>query len=252
MKKNEAGPPLIKDAFFRVFIFYKLSYAIGVILYSLGGYDNRFIYEIVRFFSLQYDGSTLLCQFIDRALYLFCVVLLPVAFCRRVFDRKSIRSLGFSFKPKDFFIGLGLGALFFCVAFGLLYLMGSIEIVGYFEIKVIHLLLYFFLYVVVALDEEIFFRGYVLNNLLAARNGSIVINKFMALTITSLLFAVAHQHNPDMSLLSYINLTLAGYVFGIYYLYHKNLWFSIGMHLIGIFFKGLSLGFVLAGFTRKD
>ena len=72
-------------------------------------------------------------------------------------------------------------------------------------------------------------------------------NKYIALLISSILFAMLHLGNENMSLLPFINLFLAGILLGIYYIHKQNLWFSIGMHLTWNFFQGPIFGFEVSG-----
>ena len=72
-------------------------------------------------------------------------------------------------------------------------------------------------------------------------------NKFTALIISSIIFALMHMSNPNVSVLSIINIFLAGMLLGIYYIHRKNLWFSISVHLMWNFVQGPILGFEVSG-----
>jgi membrane protease YdiL (CAAX protease family) len=96
--------------------------------------------------------------------------------------------------------------------------------------------------VAVAFMEELVFRGYLLNNLMQS------VNKWLALLITALLFAVVHISNPDVTILPVLNVFVAGLLLGINYIYTKNLWFSIFFHFIWNVFQGPVLGYEVSGF----
>ena len=102
------------------------------------------------------------------------------------------------------------------------------------------LLISIILFVFVAVVEETLFRGYILKNLM------ISFNKYLALLVSSILFSLMHGFNPNINLFSIFNLFLAGIVLGLSYIYTKNLWFPISMHLSWNLFQTL-LGFNVSG-----
>jgi hypothetical protein len=85
----------------------------------------------------------------------------------------------------------------------------------------------------VAVVEETLFRGYVLKNFMES------FNKYAALIISSGLFSSMHYFNLDFDLFSFFSLFLAGILFGISYIYTKNLWFPIALHLSWNLFQAL-------------
>ena len=96
------------------------------------------------------------------------------------------------------------------------------------------------LFLMVSISEEIFFRGYVLRNFMES------MNKYVALLVSALLFALMHAANPNLSLIGNINLFLAGVVLGLPYIYTKNLMFPIAFHFSWNFFQSL-FGFNVSG-----
>src|SRR5258708_25291372 len=94
----------------------------------------------------------------------------------------------------------------------------------------------------IAFSEELVFRGYILGNLLDS-----VGNKWVALVLSSVLFAAFHFTNPGIHTLAFVNLLLAGLLLGINYIYTRNLWFSFLFHLSWNFFQGPILGFRVSG-----
>jgi membrane protease YdiL (CAAX protease family) len=96
------------------------------------------------------------------------------------------------------------------------------------------------LFIIVAVGEEVFLRGYVLKNLLFS------FNKYVALIVSSILFSLMHVFNDHIDLFALSNLFLAGVLLGLPYIYTRNLWFSIAMHLSWNFFQAL-FGFNVSG-----
>jgi membrane protease YdiL (CAAX protease family) len=99
----------------------------------------------------------------------------------------------------------------------------------------------------IAFSEELVFRGYILGNLLESAP-----NKWVALIITSVLFAAFHFPNPNIYALAFVNLFLAGLLLGINYIYTKNLWFAFFFHLSWNYFAGPILGFHVSGLTQPS
>ena len=96
------------------------------------------------------------------------------------------------------------------------------------------------LFVLVAVLEEVLFRGYILKNLMLS------FNKYLALTISAALFALMHGANPNISWFSLLGLFLAGMALGASYIYTKNLWYPIAFHFSWNLFQSLS-GFNVSG-----
>ncbi len=97
------------------------------------------------------------------------------------------------------------------------------------------------LMLLVSFSEELVFRGYILNNLMASTN------KWLALAISALLFAVLHLNNPGITVMAALNIFVAGLLLGINYIYTRNLWFGILFHFMWNFYQGPVLGYKVSG-----
>lgn len=102
------------------------------------------------------------------------------------------------------------------------------------------------LFSVVSVGEEILCRGYILNNLMSS------INKYWALLITSVIFALLHGFNSNLSWIGIVNLLLAGVLLGSTYIYTKNLWFPISLHLFWNFIQGCVFDYNVSGVDVKS
>lgn len=169
-------------------------------------------------------------------------VLLLTWLMRKFVDRNSFKSLGFKFKPykQEAIIGflsgtamLGLGSLVL-IALGYVVFTPSYADPAFLALELA-------LMIVVSFIEELIFRGYLLNNLMQS------MNKWVALGVTAVLFAAFHSANPDVSILSIVNILVAGIFLGLNYIYTKNLWFSIFFHFSWNFFQGPILGYDVSG-----
>ena len=158
-------------------------------------------------------------------------------------DHLPIADLGLSLegRTKDIFWGTFVALAIYAVGFGILYAMGEVEIAAV-HFSAYELLLSWILMLLVALTEEIAFRGFVLGHLLTA--GA---NRFVALFLSSALFSLMHIFNPNFSLIAFLNILLAGILIGSTYIYTRNLWFPIALHLFWNWFQGPILGLEVSG-----
>lgn len=181
----------------------------------------------------------LLHQFIG-----FLGTLLLVSLFRLRVDRKSLASMGLQLRLSPLLLGLLLGPLMMGVCSFALYQMGYIgmEWQGgdpYF------LFSYFMLALVIALNEEILVRGYILNNLMRS------MKPILALILSAALFTGLHAFNPGMGSIGIMNLFLAGLLLGVTYLRDQQLAFPIGLHLSWNYAQGPLFGFNVSGLNIK-
>ncbi|QDO95660.1 CPBP family intramembrane metalloprotease [Formosa sediminum] len=127
-------------------------------------------------------------------------------------DKEKFINLGFTKNIKHIFIGIILGTVVLVFGFNILLYLDELKIITV-EFRVNDFLKVFFLFILVSLIEETLFRGYILKNLI------ISFNKYIALSISSLLFALMHSANPSINLLSFVNLFFAGMLLGTSYIY---------------------------------
>ena len=156
-------------------------------------------------------------------------------------DKEKFVNLGLQFKNRkvDFIVGIGLGILVMGIGYVLLLLLNEISF-DKIVFEPVNILISFVLFACVAVMEEFLFRGYILRNLM------ISFNKYIALIISSILFALIHGMNPNMDGFSAMSLFLAGILLGITYIYTKNLWFPVALHLSWNLFQTL-FGFNVSG-----
>jgi hypothetical protein len=106
-------------------------------------------------------------------------------------DKKPFYEIGFkNIEPiNDIVKGLLLGFSIILLGFVLLYLGKQIEIKNI-NFNFYSFLSSLFLFVFVAISEELLVRGYILKNLMTS------FNNYVALIISSLIFSVIHFGNP--------------------------------------------------------
>lgn len=166
---------------------------------------------------------------------------------RRYIDNKSFVSMGYSIKGrlKDCIYGILTGFVLISIGFLILYFAGYLKVTNIlFNAEIVVGSFFFFL--VAAMIEEVMFRGYILNNLMEYGN------KYVALLISSVLFALIHGLNPNLSIIAMVNLAIAGVVLGITYIYTKNIWYPVFLHVSWNYFQGPIYGFEVSGTEAKS
>jgi membrane protease YdiL (CAAX protease family) len=167
----------------------------------------------------------------------------------RFLDRRTFRSLGFWWDRKavtDLLVGLAMGAglvVLICAAclFG-----GWCAFAGRSGATsgsgLVPMLLFTFVgLAAAALNEEIVFRGYVQRNL---EEG---LGAVHSIAVASILFALVHALNPNVTLAAMVNLFLAGVLLGLVYLRFRSIWAVWAMHFAWNFTMGPVLGVPVSG-----
>lgn len=163
-------------------------------------------------------------------------------FFRTMVDKKSFVSLGISLRGRggDIVSGFIIALVILGSGAFILSQTGNIEFARS-EMNINKTLIYFILFSVVAINEELIVRGYILNNLLS------VTNKYLSLIISAVIFAVMHSLNSGLTWIAVLNLFLAGILLGSAYIFTQNLWFAISLHLFWNFIQGPVMGFNVSG-----
>ncbi len=171
----------------------------------------------------------------------FLGTMLVVWIFLKLVDKEKFIDIGLKLrnKIKSFWTGFAIGAFIMFFGFGLLKILGEINIQNI-DLDLDQILISIMIFVLVSLTEEILFRGYILRNLMYS------FNNYIALLISAVLFSLMHGLNPNIDLIGSINIFLAGILLGITYIHTKNLWFPIALHFSWNFFQTI-LGFNVSG-----
>ena len=243
--------PRIKNGFLRAIIFMPLwliimglVQSIGVVLIMMSsGVDMANPDSAEALFSeMSFDSPVMLILTGFSLVGSFIALWVATKFI----DRKPLMSIGLSVKDKanEMLIGLGFALAFIGGLFLVLWLIGAINITGYVGFKpgvfIVSIMLF-----MAAFDEELIFRGYILNNMMDSTS-----NRWIALAGSSLLFALLHSGNTNVwsTWVPMTELFAAGFILGISYTFTKNLWFPTFFHFGWNFFQGL-FGFEISGFN---
>lgn len=241
--------PLIKQPWIRVLLFVITYLAISIVMSIVAE-------TTIAALKLNNDASAGATDGQDvsggkimliRVLLSVAASVLTVFFFRTLTDRQSFSSLGFNWNnhrphaATGFFLGillLGTGS-FILIANKNLFWTNI-------TLNVSQLFVGVGLMALVSLSEEIVFRGYILNNLLQS------VNKWWALIMSALIFALFHMNNPGITFFAVLNVFLAGLMLGINYIYTRNLWFGLLLHFSWNFYQGPVLGYKVSGLNVQS
>jgi membrane protease YdiL (CAAX protease family) len=182
---------------------------------------------------------------------------LAVYLSRRFFDKRSFVSLGLRLDGLailDVVSGIVISAAIMATMFFMLLGIGVIEFHGYswwsdelgpeavFSLAVIPVALtVFYKLAIVAWWEELVFRGYILQNMMAG------LGLTWAIIITCLAFGLIHIMNPDGTVIGGVLIVLITPQLIYAYLKTGQLWLPVGLHLGWNFFQASVFGFPASG-----
>ncbi|ELZ28214.1 abortive infection protein [Halosimplex carlsbadense 2-9-1] len=184
-------------------------------------------------------------------------------------DRRELSDLGLDRSPAwwvDLAFGLALGVALPTLVFAVELAAGFVRVTGIVVTRAdptlaigpgvapaLALALVLGYFVGVGVFEELLFRGYLLTNVaegLAGWRGIGLGGAFAGATaVSSLVFGVAHGLNPNVTVLSLVNIALFGGLFAASYLLTGRIAAAIGLHVTWNFSIASLFGFPVSGFT---
>jgi uncharacterized protein len=185
--------------------------------------------------------------------------LLSVWLAGRFLDRRPFADFGFHLNAGwwlDLFFGMALGALLITTVFLTELVLGWVKVTGAFESLVpgapfwLAILIPAALFLCVGFYEELISRGYQLRNAAEGLNFPGVGPRnavLLAWVLSSAFFGYLHATNPNATLLSTVNVALAGLMLGCGYVLTGELAIPIGLHITWNFFQGAVYGFPVSG-----
>ncbi|HSG26197.1 MAG TPA: type II CAAX endopeptidase family protein [Anaerolineales bacterium] len=180
-------------------------------------------------------------------------IVVSVFIARRLFDKRSVESLGLRLgrqAGRDVLVGIGIAAFQTGFVFVLQLAFGWAQVAGFAWQQqaplgvVRNFILWLLIYLAVGFYEELFSRGYHLKNL---EDGT---NTFWAVLLSSMFFGVIHLFNPNASWYSAAGITLSGVFMAYAVLRTRQLWLSIGLHIGWNLFLGTVFGFPVSGLSN--
>jgi uncharacterized protein len=185
-------------------------------------------------------------------------VFLAMFLAGRFLDRRPFRDFGFHRNKgwwSDFIFGISLGTLLMLAIFLLEFGLGWIRIKGLFLSKEgipfwVGMIIDLLIFISVGFYEEMMLRGYLLRNLAEGLNLRWINPRtavILATLLSSILFGLLHLGNPGMSLVSLLNLILAGIFLSLGFILTGELALPIGLHIAWNYFQGAVFGFPVSG-----
>lgn len=194
------------------------------------------------------NGSAYRALFITEACLIAAAVGVAI-FLRRFLDRRSIDSLGLTFRGpwvRLLLLGVLLGAAMQAFIFTVDEVLGFSHVTAFATAgaDAIELGKYVPVFILVAVAEEMFTRGYLFQNLW--EEWGVV----AAVVISSVIFAAGHLDNPNSH--AQLAFTIVGLLaYGVWaclsVLWTKSLWLVIGVHFAWNLFEGPVFGFPVSG-----
>ena len=177
-------------------------------------------------------------------------ITVSVFYARRYIDKRSFVSLGISLKGlwiKDIAAGVGISFLMVGLMFAIGNVLNWIKIDGMawtndgIANSFVQTTTWLVIFIMIAWQEELLARGYQLQNI------SEGLNIYWGAILSSILFSFFHLSNPGANWPSMLGVFLAGLMLSVGYIYTKQLWLPIGIHLGWNFFEGVLFGFPVSG-----
>jgi membrane protease YdiL (CAAX protease family) len=220
-----------------------------LIYYLLPGMSQR----------LQDDMASkeLVLNLISQTVVLAALVITLLVIGRWI-DRRSFSDYGYHWGKRwglDFAFGLCLGAFLMIGIFVVEYLAGWIDVVGFLQAPAeisftMGIFIALALFISVAFMEETLIRGYLLHNLAEGLNFKFwnpTAALILAWVLSSGIFGLLHLGNPHATLVSTVNIAIAGLFLGLGYILTGDLGLPIGLHLTWNLFQGNIFGFPVSG-----
>lgn len=216
------------------------------------------VIDKLHWMDVDYRGKTLETVSPDgrvlglSVLILFNLILILLAW--RFLERKQPRDMLWSFQPgwgKALFWGLLAGLVEVLMVYGILWASGAVDIKwglhavdkGVWGVALGWLIASCIL---APLSEEVWYRGYVFQNV--KRGWGMVVG----IVASALLFGGLHLLNPNAEIFGGVNNMLSGVVWALGMLWFGSLWFPIGWHAAWNFTQFFIVGLPNSGFTVSD
>lgn len=195
-------------------------------------------------FSESSANPTMLDTIVGLAIDIVPIIL--VILYVKLIEKRTISSLGITKNniAKNYSIGLLIGLVMICSTFIINLSLSSISLsMNPDGINWLFVLLAIFGYLIQGFNEELICRGFLMNSV-ASRKGPVV-----GIISNSVFFSLLHLLNPDVTVLSFINILLFGLVFSLIFYKTNNIWIVGAIHSIWNFFQGIVFGSQVSGLS---
>ena len=196
---------------------------------------------------------------VASSIVVFAALVASVWLSGRFLDRRPFSGFGLRVWERGWWLDLGfglfLGAFMMTCVFLVELSAGWVSVTGVlqtvakvpFALAILDPLV---LFLCVGIQEELVSRGYHLTNMAEGLNYPSIGPRgalLLAWVISSSIFGVLHFFNPNATLVSTVNIALAGMFLGLGYVLTGRLAIPIGLHITWNFFQGNVFGFPVSG-----
>lgn len=183
-----------------------------------------------------------------------------IFFAFSLLDKRSFNKTIFyntKFYYNKVVLGFLIGSILILINFLFIYLFTNIKVELNYNnenilIYIAKILIRLIGFLAVAISEELFVRGYLLTNfseIFYSKKISSSTSEFIGLFTTSLIFGFLHYYNNNATLISSINLTFIGLLFGYAFVKTGSLALPIGLHWGWNFTQAQILGLNVSGYS---
>ena len=224
--------------------FYALGYAFSALLIDA----LRMILDAASLDAASYDALVdwmsasvlpVALQFLTEGIML-AVPLAAWRIMRYRWEDLGLRDFRARFK-KDGVVGMALGFAACSAIFLLLLATGNVVVEGVNSPFSLSLFAWVLVFVAVGIAEEVMNRGFIMSVL--RRTNS----RFLVIVVPSLIFGLIHLTNPNVTLLSVVNIVLLGIALSLMYYKSGNVWMCIGFHIAWNLFQSVVYGMPVSG-----
>lgn len=176
----------------------------------------------------------------------YCILLGSTLFSlyivRKLISKQPLSSAGLGLKgwPRELGEGGILGTVLVGIGYLFLVISGLAHSEGWHFLP-LTFLGWLVLFLLQPFFEELLFRGYLMS--LLGRYFSLPV----ALIFSSFAFALVHAWNDGFSMMGFITIIIAGFLFGLLFLKTGRLWLPTGLHAAWNFMQGVVFGFPTSG-----
>lgn len=181
-------------------------------------------------------------------LLFFLPSILIVALWLKFYEKRAFTTIGFTSENglKKILFGFLFGTLMFSLSILILFLFNDVEVdmssKSFHGLKMLFpTLLILLSYLIQGSTEEIVFRGWLLPIL------GVKLNPFIAVLISSILFAMLHGLNDNITILALVNLLLFGIFISLFALRQGSIWGVCAWHAIWNWLQGNFYGLEVSG-----
>ena len=208
---------------------------------QIGTMDMQMLLDYMNSFLANLPGEIYVVFLASSGLYIPGSII----YCK-CFEKRRLFSIGFNKKGviPEYLFGIAVGTLMISIPAFICYLTGCVRFSFGASVSPLVIALFFLAFVLQGLGEEVLFRGYLLTSLSRRHN------VWVAIIVSSLMFAVFHISNANFGIIPFINITLFGVFSSVFMLKRGSIWAVGAIHTVWNFLQGNVFGISVSGNPR--